>query len=100
MEGAVAGENFVKNAAEAEQVAANIGIGPLQLFRGHVGQRTGETGRAVDAIGSDAEVEQFNSLPGDDYIAGFQIAVNDAFSVSRVEGIQNLAGVLDRLRER
>ena len=52
------------------------------------------------ALLGQAEVEQFDSLLGDQNIGRLQVAMGDALSMRGIESIENLAGVFDGLLQR
>jgi hypothetical protein len=47
-----------------------------------------------------AEIEQFNPLPGDEDVGWLQVPMSNVLLVRRIQGIENLAGVFEGLLKR
>ena len=113
-ERAPSGEYFVKRQTEREDIAAGVGLLALQLLGRHVlegaenltftseGAGNGVVGffESCDGGFGEAKVEEFHALFGKEDVGGFEVAVNDAFLVGGVEGVENLGGVSDSLVKR
>ena len=106
--GRTAGEHFVEHAAEGPDVSAPIDAQTARLLGAHIGGSTDDGAvtrlrwidrRSVDARGlGEAEVEDLHdALRCDLDVGRFQIAVDDAALVSRVERIGNLPRNGERL---
>ena len=105
-EGISAGESFVENHAQGEEVGAAVGNFLAQELRGHVGGSTGEGGEAIHgraAIGagevaSQAEVEDLHLTGGGEHdVFRLDIAMNDAVRMSGYEGLGALQGDFEEL---
>ena len=107
-EGALAAEHFIQHTAESEQIGPGVGGLVLQLLRSHVLQcaddlvvprergSDGAVARFERAfLSGEPEIEQLDPLLREKDVVGLQIAMDDAFSVSRSEGVQDLIRVGD-----
>lgn len=102
-EGAFAAAHFVEDATEGEEVATGIDGFALELFRGHVLQGSGDfaaggdggdggVGGGGDGLDGEPEIEELDALFGEQNVAGFEVAVDDAFFVGGIEGVEDLGG--------
>ncbi len=66
---------------------------------GHGHRRLADGVRGAVQLG-ESEVEQLDTLLGDENIGGLEVPMRDAFFVRGVEGIADLRGVFQRLVER
>ena len=121
LEGAVARDQLIKDAAKGEDVGAGIDVTRFDLLRRHV------LGRADDGVCAseqrdcrllgrrawrrshaggrrrqlgESEVEELDALLGDEDIGRLEIAMDDALAVRRVECLADLDAVGDRLFDR
>ena len=109
-------EIIVEQRAKREDVAALVGLAPLELFGSHVligaddaagpGQgrghrRSGTQSRATNRWMQlrEAEVEQLRTALGQHHVARLQVAVNDALAMRLVERVGDLDAGLERLRD-
>ena len=113
--GALAGEHFVEDAAQREDVAARVGRLPGDLLRGHVADgsdyhpRLGVRGRLAErsGVGSEwillgqAEIEDLHlAVCGDENIGRLEVAMNDPLRVRGGQPIRHRGSDLRRLSPR
>ena len=105
VEGGVAGDGFVEDAAEGVEVGAVVDGEALELFGGHVVDGAHEGVEVVDGLGlggieifGEAEVEDFDleerlgRAPGDHEVAGLEVAMDEAEGVGGDDGLEALVG--------
>jgi hypothetical protein len=105
LEGALTSKRLVERCAEREYVGARVGVPALKLLRRHVLERSDDAAPSGDGhrhglfgLGrqglhfSEAEVQQFGAGLGEHDVARFEIAMNDAAPVRRIEGACDLDG--------
>src|SRR5688500_15298663 len=117
LERASAGCHLVKDRAERKNVTTRIRWRALHLLRGHVLQRADDRALCgarlrdggqhreslpdrADGVLGQAEIEQLRARRRKHDVRGLQIAVDDAVSVCRLEGIRYLDPEAEYLRER
>lgn len=116
LEGTAAGDHFVQQRAEAEDVGAGVYLAALGLFRGHVadcaedgallGLRLQRARRLIFANRRDLgelgqpEVEHFDqAVFGHHHVAGLQVAMDNAGRMRRRQRVGNLHRTFQRLVE-
>jgi hypothetical protein len=112
VEGGVAGDGLVKNAAEGIEVGAVIDRQPLKLFGRHVMDRAHERIEMVDRLGlgrveifGQAEIENLDlekragADAGDHEIARLEIAMDQAEGVGGDDGFEALLGEAEKVLE-
>lgn len=108
MEGSLATEEFVEDAAEGEDVTACVGGFALELLGRHVLQGAYDLAFGSDsvvglsqdcALFGEAEVEELDALFCEEDVGWFEVAMGDSFAVGGLECVEDLFGGLDGLVE-
>jgi len=111
LEGPLAGQHFIEDAAEAEQVASASTVlpcncsGDMYCTVPRIDPATVSPlghGRLApyrwDLLG-EAEIQGFHALLRNQYVGRLQIAMHDALAVSHIQRVQDLASILHGLAE-